>query len=96
MNMNMNWQSDDFTVYALNEQGVNDFSFHIQGNGRKGHDPKTLQKVVAMAEAAPDIYNAAKGLIDYVVEKYGLENESELSCPHMIELSKALAKARGE
>lgn len=63
---NMDWQSDSHTVYALNEQGVNDFSFHVQGNGRNGHDPKALQKVVSMAKAAPDMYRALRSAVDAV------------------------------
>ena len=85
-NFNMNWQSDGFTVYALNEQGVNDFSFHVQGNGRNGHDPKTLQKVVSMAEAAPDMYRILKTLL----QPYGREDISDE------EIEAVLAKADGE
>jgi hypothetical protein len=61
--ININWKSDGFTVYALNASDVNDFSFHVQGNGRSGHDAKRLQKVVSMAEAAPDMYRALKYLV---------------------------------
>lgn len=88
-NMNMNWQSDGFTVYALNEQGVNDFSFHVQGNGRDGHDQKALQKIVSMAEAAPDMYRALREFVG--------NSSVQTNFPHECEVAEAaLAKADGE
>lgn len=64
-----------------------------------GTDYLPLKEVKANASlisAAPDMYREAKGLLGYVMDKYGLKDESELTCPHMIGLAKSLAKARGE
>lgn len=91
-NINMDWQQDGFTVYALNKHGVNDFSFHVQSNGRIGYNHKMLQKVVSMAEAAPDIYRALREAVWWLEEI--MECEQEM---HMLEHWKAaLAKADGE
>lgn len=86
-NLNMDWQQDGLTVYALNEQGVNDFSFHVQGNGRSGYDPKKLTKVASMALAAPDMYRA---LLDCIAE---CEQFMPIEVLHNAQ--EALAKADG-
>ena len=91
--INMNWKSDSFTVYALNERGVNDFSFHVQGNGKQGYSPRNLEKVVSMAEAAPDMYRALGNLLERV------KNDAEAKgwfINEQVEAMKALAKADGE
>lgn len=91
--INMNWKSDGCTVYALNEQGVNGFSFPIQGNGRSGYNPRKLLKVAAMAESAPDMYRALKKMIDMHIEDFGCEGLDN----HVInEACEALVKADGE
>lgn len=108
-NLNMNWQSDGSTVYALNEQGVNDFSFNVQGNGRNGHDPKTLQNVVSMAKAAPDMYRALRDalvLLEEHVRRIDWERgscrsfeeiEADGDLPdEILAIRAALAKADGE
>lgn len=66
MNINMDWEQDEFTVYALNCDGVNDFSFTVQGNGRNGHDPKKLQEVVNLAKHAPEMYFMLKGIMETI------------------------------
>jgi hypothetical protein len=64
--------ADGYTVYALNESGVNQFSFTIQGNGRHGAAPAELQANANLAKAAPELYEALKqvledeNLLDYV------------------------------
>lgn len=94
--LNMNWVSDDFTVYALNDEGVNDFSFHIQGNGRKGHDPKTLKEVVAMAVAAPDMYSLLDMVNQSVIESEGEVDLADRVVAICHQIDCTLKEVRGE
>lgn len=94
--INMNWESVDFTVYALNEQDVNDFSFHVQGNGRNGHDPQTLKKVVAMAKAAPDMYQALLALTTKIKNNISSDIGDEELALYIAQAEASLAKARNE
>lgn len=96
MNINMNWKQDGFTVYALNEQGVNDFSFHVQGNGRSGHDPKKLQKVVSIASAAPEMYRALRNVVSSPYDKLGDIVQVALTQTEVDYIRTAIAKADGE
>lgn len=48
----MSWQLSGCTVYELNTEGVNDFSFHVQ---RKDHDIQKAEVVAALASKAPEM-----------------------------------------
>ena len=112
---NENWTkgewriADGYTVYALNEIGVNQFSFTIQGNGRHGAAPAELQANVILAKAAPELYAALKAVVTRfenvlvtIDAMYGKRRsldriESDRLLPaEIIAARKALVKARGE
>lgn len=46
--------------------------------------------------AAPELARSAEGLINFVMGRYNLKSEDELTCPHMRALAAALRKAKGE
>jgi hypothetical protein len=61
-----------------------------------GFASRTEHKANAhLISAAPDMYRAGRDLINFVIDKYNLNTESDLTCPKMASLAKALAKADG-
>lgn len=99
--MPVSWIRDGRTVYALNEQGVNRFSFHIQGgfvwqtrtSGERTTDSE-LDAVTQLASAAPDLLAACQAAL----ATHSCEN-SEPGLPTLQEvydlLRAAIAKAEG-
>ena len=56
----------------------------------------TTEQLEAMEKAAPDMLEAGSNLINSVMERYKLDGIDDLTCPHMLSLARAIAKAKGE
>jgi len=76
---------DGAFVYALNDDGVNQFDLTIQGHGDKGASDNELQANAHLIAAAPELYDFIEDLS---------QNSEDVT--QREEAKRLLAKARGE
>lgn len=81
------WMIDGLTVYAINQEMVNQFSTNVQGNFKYGASSEELEANAHLIAAAPEMYDLLSTI----------ENDSN-QVPEWLweKIQKTLAKARGE
>lgn len=97
------WKVDGSTVYALNLEGSNRFTAHVQPgwatHGRLRTDPNECRAVAVLMHAAPELYEALTRIMPFVddaedVQKLFPESACSSECREAVKLCRAaLAKA---
>jgi len=91
---------DDTFVYALNNKGVNQFDFNINGNGDYGADLEELKANAHLIAAAPKMYKEIGRDIEWLerlAKKYVIGSYELQGIQSRIENKrKLLSEARGE
>lgn len=78
---------DEAFVYALNDDGVNQFDLTVQGNGDNGASDDELQANARLIAAAPEMYEILEGLsLTGELDQYQISDR----------INAILAKARGD